>query len=176
MNLRLEYETHLDQLDKYPTHSRPTCYILGMVGESVEFFEKYRDTRSEKTELIKELGDIIWYLTRICTHLNFDTQRLLREARTRRSDQKITQQQILAIFFNIGKIAEVNKKAIRDKQGRLEESDTTNIKYKIINILEALDKICDAFETTYEEVAQQNLAKLLDRLKRNKIQGGGDNR
>lgn len=175
MNLKLEYESHMDKLDKYPKHSRPISYVLGLMGETAEFFEKYKDTRNQKEDLIKELGDIIWYLTRLTNHMNLDSQKLLREARLRHT-RSIPQSEILTIFISTGKIAETIKKAVRDKNSILDESDRTNIKFKIISIYESIDHICDSFETTYEEVAMANLKKLLDRLDRNKLHGSGDNR
>ena len=175
MNLKLEYESQLDKLDKYPKYSRPWCYVLGLVGESAEFMEKYLDTKNNREALIKELGDIIWYLTRFTNHLKLDSQKLLREARLKQF-RSLPQNDTITIFVNTGKIAETIKKAIRDKNSILDESDLTNIKFKLINIYSSIDRICDSLEITYEEAAQKNLEKLLDRLARNKIGGSGDTR
>ena len=55
--------------------------VLGLCGESGEIAEKfkkmYRDKNGEvddvfKTEVIKELGDVMWYIAELCTVLNVE--------------------------------------------------------------------------------------------------------
>lgn len=57
--------------------------LLGLVGETGEIAEKfkkiYRDKDSEftaddKTEMTKELGDVLWYLSVVCTYLDIPLQ------------------------------------------------------------------------------------------------------
>lgn len=57
--------------------------LLGLVGETGEIAEKfkkiYRDkdgvfTPEDEKEMTKELGDVLWYLSVICTYLGISLQ------------------------------------------------------------------------------------------------------
>lgn len=57
--------------------------LLGLVGETGEIAEKfkkiYRDregvfTNEDKTEMAKELGDVLWYISVVCTYLDISLQ------------------------------------------------------------------------------------------------------
>lgn len=57
--------------------------ILGLVGESGEIAEKFKKiirdkngelTEEAKTEIIKELGDVLWYITTIAHLLGSDLE------------------------------------------------------------------------------------------------------
>lgn len=57
--------------------------ILGLVGESGEIAEKFKKiirdkkgklTDEDKTEIIKELGDVLWYITTIAHLLDSDLE------------------------------------------------------------------------------------------------------
>lgn len=57
--------------------------LLGLVGETGEIAEKfkkiYRDkdgefTPEDKKEMAKELGDVLWYLSVVCTYLDIPLQ------------------------------------------------------------------------------------------------------
>jgi NTP pyrophosphatase (non-canonical NTP hydrolase) len=53
--------------------------LLGLVGEAGETAEKFKKifrdkagvmTEEDKKEIVKELGDVLWYLSVICTYLD----------------------------------------------------------------------------------------------------------
>jgi NTP pyrophosphatase (non-canonical NTP hydrolase) len=57
--------------------------LLGLVGETGEIAEKfkkiYRDkngefTAEDKQEMSKELGDVLWYLSVVCTYLDISLE------------------------------------------------------------------------------------------------------
>lgn len=57
--------------------------LLGLVGETGEIAEKfkkiYRDKdgvfgAQDKTEMSKELGDVLWYISVVCTYLDISLQ------------------------------------------------------------------------------------------------------
>jgi NTP pyrophosphatase (non-canonical NTP hydrolase) len=57
--------------------------LLGLVGETGEIAEKfkkiYRDKNGifsdeDKKEMVKELGDVLWYLSVVCTYLDISLQ------------------------------------------------------------------------------------------------------
>ena len=56
-------------------------YVLGIGGETGELLEKvkklFRDDKGElsderKDSIILEMGDILWYMARLCSHLDID--------------------------------------------------------------------------------------------------------
>ncbi len=100
-----EYEARIAKLDIYPrdgkeSFSEAWYYALGIAGESGEVVDKikkyYRDgfSASFNTELAKELGDVLWYLTRLANRqgynlddiMNMNVEKL--EDRQRRNQQR----------------------------------------------------------------------------------------
>ena len=69
---------------QYPNLGSNSIYpTLGLVGEAGEVAEKVkkviRDKKGifdeeSKTGLKKELGDVLWYLTNLCTEFNFSLE------------------------------------------------------------------------------------------------------
>ena len=71
--------------DRYPNECKPWVYALGLTGEAGELADKikkvYRDDNGvfnqEKREAIaKELGDALWYLTRLGATLGFSLEEI----------------------------------------------------------------------------------------------------
>lgn len=54
----------------YPPHNETLCLALGLNGEAGEVADKIkkevRDGSYLTGEIVKELGDVLWYLTRLC--------------------------------------------------------------------------------------------------------------
>ncbi len=59
--------------------------VLGLVGESGEFADKVkkilRDDKAKMSEekrqvLVKELGDVLWYVATLCKHLDISMEEL----------------------------------------------------------------------------------------------------
>lgn len=71
-----EYEDSLATFDKSP--GTLWYYALGLTGEAGEAAEKikkyYRDGVLDDRGLAKELGDLLWYLTRIGTLIGVDLE------------------------------------------------------------------------------------------------------
>jgi len=73
-----EYEDSIGRFDKYEEKDKLSCYVFGICGESGEIAEKikkiYRDkkgkiSQSDREGLAKEIGDVLWYITRLATWL-----------------------------------------------------------------------------------------------------------
>ncbi|MCL2451601.1 nucleoside triphosphate pyrophosphohydrolase family protein [Candidatus Saccharibacteria bacterium] len=69
--------------------------VLGLVGESGEFADKIkkliRDQNGEitdKDELVKELGDVLWYLAMIANYLDVDLSAVAKENIAKLADRQ----------------------------------------------------------------------------------------
>ena len=77
-----EYQERAKETANYPTLGHPVIYpVLGLAGEAGEVAEKikklFRDKEGEMTgefkiAIIKELGDVLWYVAAIATELRLD--------------------------------------------------------------------------------------------------------
>ena len=82
MTLR-EYQEAAIVTAKYPDNMKILYPVLGLCGESGEVAEKvkkiYRDedgimTETKKQEIVKELGDVLWYLAAIAKDLDISLE------------------------------------------------------------------------------------------------------
>lgn len=71
--------------DRYPNECKPWVYALGLTGESGELADKikkvYRDKggvfkQEERDAIAKELGDVLWYVTRLGATLGFSLEQI----------------------------------------------------------------------------------------------------
>jgi len=79
MNFR-EYQKISRKTAIYPNQDKNFIYpTLGLVGEAGEIAEKIKKVLRDKkgiideqtkTEILKELGDVLWYLSQLATELN----------------------------------------------------------------------------------------------------------
>ena len=72
----------------YPKERGLEYVLLGLAGECGEILNKYKKvirdfngvlTEEKRNEMKKELGDIIWYLSQLCTELNCDFDKVAEE-------------------------------------------------------------------------------------------------
>jgi NTP pyrophosphatase (non-canonical NTP hydrolase) len=82
----------------------------------------------------------------------------------------------LGLVDEAGEVAGKIKKLYRDYDGELTNEYKAEIKKEIGDVIWYLSQLCTKLDLSFEEVAQANMDKLLDRLERNKITGNGDNR
>lgn len=75
-----EYGKIAATTDRYPNDCKPWVYALGVTGEAGELADKlkkvYRDKggvfkQEDRDEIAKEIGDVLWYLTRLAATLGF---------------------------------------------------------------------------------------------------------
>lgn len=80
-----EYEVWIKEFAIYPQHGQGTkdslAYTaLGLTGEAGEYSEKIkkflRDGVLDKELAAKELGDVLWYLTRAANELGFSLEQI----------------------------------------------------------------------------------------------------
>lgn len=84
--------------------------------------------------------------------------------------------QLLGLVGETGEIAEKFKKIFRDKNGVMTPDDITEMAKELGDVLWYLSVLCTYLGLSLQDVADQNIEKLQSRLKRDKLQGNGDNR
>jgi NTP pyrophosphatase (non-canonical NTP hydrolase) len=82
----------------------------------------------------------------------------------------------LGLVNEAGEVAGKIKKVFRDKGGEISAETREALKAELGDVLWYLAQVATELELPLDEVAEYNLAKLLDRQTRGKIQGDGDNR
>jgi NTP pyrophosphatase (non-canonical NTP hydrolase) len=81
-----------------------------------------------------------------------------------------------ALAGEVGELTSIYAKLLRDKKGDMEDEDIDNVLKELGDILFMVTSLANLYGYSLSEVASFNAAKLLDRQKRGKIQGSGDNR
>ena len=82
----------------------------------------------------------------------------------------------LGLANEAGEVAGKIKKVFRDRNGEINSETREALKAELGDVLWYIAQVCTELEISLEEVAESNLAKLLDRKVRGKIHGDGDNR
>lgn len=82
----------------------------------------------------------------------------------------------LGLVNEAGEVAGKIKKIFRDKQGNIGETEREALKAELGDVLWYIAQVATELDLPLDEIAEANLAKLLDRQARGKIQGDGDNR
>ena len=82
----------------------------------------------------------------------------------------------LGLVGESGEVAEKVKKILRDKNSSFDYESKKAIKKELGDVLWYLSNLCDELDFSLNEVAEENLEKLNNRLSRGKISGSGDDR
>lgn len=83
---------------------------------------------------------------------------------------------VFGVSGEAGEIAEKIKKIVRDKSGYPDDEDKRELVKEMGDVLWYLAVLAEHLGVSFDEVGKQNISKLRDRQKRNKIHGTGDNR
>ncbi len=82
----------------------------------------------------------------------------------------------LGLANEAGEVAGKIKKIFRDKGGVLADADRTALKAELGDVLWYLAQLATELNLSLDDIAEHNIAKLLDRKSRGKIRGDGDDR
>jgi NTP pyrophosphatase (non-canonical NTP hydrolase) len=82
----------------------------------------------------------------------------------------------LGLTNEAGEVAGKIKKIFRDKDGVISEAEKDALKAELGDVLWYISQVASELGLSLDEIAEYNIAKLLDRQARGKIQGDGDNR
>ncbi len=82
----------------------------------------------------------------------------------------------LGLVNEAGEVAGKIKKIFRDKEGVISEADKDALKAELGDVLWYIAQVATELDLSLDDIAEYNIAKLMDRLERGKIRGDGDNR
>ncbi|HRQ32203.1 MAG TPA: nucleoside triphosphate pyrophosphohydrolase family protein [Anaerolineales bacterium] len=82
----------------------------------------------------------------------------------------------LGLVNEAGEVAGKIKKVFRDKDGEISDETREALKAELGDVLWYISQVATELDLSLDEIAEANIAKLLDRLERGKIQGDGDTR
>jgi NTP pyrophosphatase (non-canonical NTP hydrolase) len=82
----------------------------------------------------------------------------------------------LGLVNEAGEVAGKIKKVFRDKDGQINEETHEALKAELGDVLWYIAQIATELGLSLDEIAEYNIAKLMDRLERGKIRGDGDYR
>ena len=82
----------------------------------------------------------------------------------------------LGLTNEAGEVAGKIKKIFRDKDGLIGKTELEALKSELGDVLWYVAQVCTELDISLDEVAEANIAKLLDRLERGVIKGDGDYR
>ena len=83
---------------------------------------------------------------------------------------------VLGLANEAGEVTGKIKKVFRDKGGEISAETRSALQAELGDVLWYLAQVCTELDISMDEVAESNLAKLLDRQARGQIRGDGDNR
>lgn len=157
-----DYQEFTRTTAQYPKEDAFLYTQLGFIGEVGEVANKYKkvirgdyELEDIKSELIKEVGDLIWYYARHMDELGYKLEPLLQHNNGNRYRLTYNKVVFTACLDNL---------IFNFICGDYEETGSQ------------LYLLADLLNTTLEEVMVINKAKLEDRLNRNVIKGTGDDR
>ncbi|HEY9153248.1 MAG TPA: nucleoside triphosphate pyrophosphohydrolase family protein [Anaerolineales bacterium] len=82
----------------------------------------------------------------------------------------------LGLTNEAGEVSGKIKKVFRDKDGVISDETREALKAELGDVLWYLAQVATELNLSLDEIAEHNIAKLLDRQARGKIRGDGDNR
>jgi hypothetical protein len=151
-----KYQAEAMSFAIYKNNKYPTIALIEEIGEVAGKVAKYLrgDQALDVPGLQKEIGDVIWCMAAVC-----------REGKT-----------YLSYSMNIVCVDLVESVAQAVPLTDLVEQLNHSIGKSNTMLLTSLSEIARYCDTTLEECAEMNLAKLRSRKERDVIKGDGDNR
>jgi NTP pyrophosphatase (non-canonical NTP hydrolase) len=149
--------------------------IVEEVGEIFEFIvkkETLNETEYILEQIIKESGDLLWYITAICNEINFSLERLMQYAKVKKN--KHISNSSLLIY--LGNLSGAVKKMIRDDNEKITDKKSDLIINNLCYILMFVLQLCDENNVKFKVVLEINAKKIKDRQKRGTLKGSGNDR
>lgn len=157
------------------TELEPAYITLGICGEVGEFIDAVsmhrKDTHGQRENIIKEGGDVLWYIAAQARAFDIEIYDIWPEAMP-----VVYEAQLDSALVNLTRtafrIAESVKKFYRDGK-----DITMSLQQDLMIVLETV-QTCTVglLDAELGEIAEVNYLKLMERKAKNTIQGDGDNR
>ncbi|MDY0188120.1 MAG: hypothetical protein RBR16_09375 [Syntrophus sp. (in: bacteria)] len=146
---------------------------LGLCGECAEyhlaFTEYHKQPHLNKKAVVKEAGDVCWYLVEFLAELDIPVDVLIN------SEAYQSGRPFKNCMYYAGCCSELIKKGIRDF-GKINPESLTKIIANLQLLWASLNFDMGLLGLNMEDILEENNKKLLSRLERGKLQGSGDNR
>jgi len=174
----LEYEHIIEQFDVYPYDTHKTLYyITGVNGEYDELLEKIYESRINneinREELMKEGGDVCWYLTRLANSFNISIAKLIPSQIPKPNS---FEELMKMIHHARGKLTETIKKLYRDNRGKADYQVMINIDVYLCKAFAVLKLLGENYQISLIDMMESNVKKLTLRKEKNLLHGSGDSR
>lgn len=140
--------------------------VLGLSEEVSEFHEKAYSSHCDTVEIIKELGDICWFVQEIATCIGMKMSAL----------SSCTMKASVSLDVLSGRISGILAKAVRDNEGIIPLSGLDTIRSTLALIISKVHDYAKQYGVTIQDVMEKNYNKLSSRKLRGVIHGSGDNR
>lgn len=161
-----EYKNYIKEKAVYPREignfGLAYCW-LGLIEESDEAYEKLFDYNVNSKEVLKEVGDVLWYSTEICNVLDLDYEKFISKISFDAKRDK--NEDIPTIEAYAGKI----KKFYRD--------NAEINKDEMIDVLaDNISELGRGIRKSIFEIMEMNFTKIKKRRETNTLHGDGDSR
>jgi len=182
----IKYQKFVNKTAFFPrsTQGRNISYlVMGIVEEVGEIYEfilkkqKLKDTDNYLneyviTQIIKELGDLVWYVTAICNEMSFPLERLMQYTKVK-LENNVNHSSLL---LYLGDLSGAVKKMIRDDKEIITEEKSNLIITNLCYILVYVLQICKNNQVKFKTVLEVNMNKIKNRMKNGTLQGSGNDR
>ena len=152
-----------------------TYPVLGLLGELGEYAEILEHEDPFQESLVKECGDIFWYVADTSRRYGIDLNKYVLNNDQLAVSDIVDFHDILIQASLMGNVA---KKVVRDNSGNITDSYKSKMKLYLSFVFMDLQVYIYQLwgEGIFEEVLQMNLDKLFSRQERGVLGGDGDNR
>lgn len=167
-----QYKEIINKTAIFPKEHELSYPILGLIGEFGEFKVALRDMTlyvkqpNKRKNLLKEAGDVLWYITAICKVYGIEATEVIIENGKGKFDWSVTESDI-----RIAEIAESIKKYLRD-----DKIDLDKLKENLIFVSDTVRMSSVYNGIMLSEILKTNYEKLIKRRETGTLQGSGDHR
>ena len=136
-----------------------------------------QDIGAARLAVLKELGDVTWYLSAMCNELELKLDEVVSDEKVTKDSAPDLAELLDQVLMNVGTIGGKVKKAIRDDQEEMTSEKRGTIEQCIRDIFRVIQHyLCPRYSSSILEVMRLNAKKAASRFARGVVQGDGDNR
>lgn len=168
----VEYQEQAITTAIYKNELAPAYPLIGIVNEAGELAEAVADRNL--TEVLKEGGDVLWYLALAARDLGMALPRAF--GTDPGTSSQTPEQVMLRLCAAAGELAGHVKKSLRDDDKLWHSSRNHAAETLVLRTLDLLASVLSSHGLTLQEVAAANLAKLASRAERGVLNGSGGSR